>query len=331
MTELWGTLLADGPLRTVTLRHEYAAAPAEVWDAVTSPDRIERWLGPVQMNGDEYILQMWADVPAVSGKVMECAAPQRLVVSWNFRGEPPSEIEVSIEPTAKGSMLTFTQSQVEAIEAGSRGAGWQHYLGELAGVLGEPVEQQDWDSMRASYRTMEAALVAADLGTEPGGWTVSMDRLVDAEPAEVWSALTEPDRIGRWLWPVVEWPDDPARERPLELGDRFVLGDANVEEAKRGFEVLAMDPGRRMVVRWGAIGAEVAFEVEPTADGTVLRLRQSAAPDVVAQGTLRSGPDFAAGWHAVVDMLVLLLQRHDPHEEPADGELWEAAYRVYSA
>lgn len=332
MTELWGTLLADGPLRTVTLQHEYAATPDEVWDAVTSPERIERWLGAVQVNGDDYVLQMRGDVvPAVTGKVVECAAPGRLLVSWNFRGEPASEIELRIEATGQGSLLTFTQSQVEAIEAGSRGAGWQHYLSQLAGVLGEPGELPDWEELRASYRTQEAALVAADLGTEAGGWTVALDRLLDAEPADVWSAITEPDRIGRWLWPVIEWPDDPARERALQAGDRFVLGDANTDETKRGFEVLSMEPGRRMVVRWGAIGAEVTFDVEPVADGTMLRLHQSAAPDVTVNGTLRSGPDFAAGWHAVVDMLVLLLQRHDPHELPQDGELWEAAYRVYSA
>jgi uncharacterized protein YndB with AHSA1/START domain len=329
VTELWGTLLADGPLRTVLLTRDYAAPPEAVWDAVTSPERIARWLGPVQVTGDEYVLQMRPDAPIVTGKIVECTAPQRLLVGWNFRGEPASEVELRVEPTATGSTLTLQQTQVEAIEAGSRGAGWQVYLGRLADALGESVEPQDFDSLKASYRTMEASLVAGAVGTEANGWTVRLERLLDAEPAQVWSALTEPDRIGRWLWPVVEWPDDPARSRALELGDRFVLGDSNAPDGQTVFEVLAMDEGRQMVVSWGDTGAHVTFEVEPTSGGTVLRLRQSPAPEVFAAGRMRSGPDFGAGWHSLVDGLVLLLQRHDPREEPANDELWQAAYAVY--
>jgi hypothetical protein len=48
---------------------------------------------------------------------------------------------------------------------------------------------------------------------------------------------------------------------------------------------------------------------------------------VFGAGRLRSAPDFAAGWHALVDGLVLLL---NGLTVPKPEALWEAAYEVYA-
>ena len=44
-------------------------------------------------------------------------------------------------------------------------------------------------------------------------------------------------------------------------------------------------------------------------------------------GRLRSAPDFAAGWHSLIDQLTLLLSGLTV---PEPDRLWEAAYLVYS-
>lgn len=44
MTE-FGTVRRDGDFGAVRFERVYAASPSELWDAWTSPARIERWLG----------------------------------------------------------------------------------------------------------------------------------------------------------------------------------------------------------------------------------------------------------------------------------------------
>jgi uncharacterized protein YndB with AHSA1/START domain len=147
----------------------------------------------------------------------------------------------------------------------------------------------------------------------------------------VWDALTLPDRIGRWLWPVVEWPDDPARERRVRLGDVMRLGDANVEGGVQELEVLALEPERHLRFSWG--GAAVSIRLQDDEDGTLLTLVQDPIESVMTYeghsgaGRLRSAPDFAAGWHSLIDQLTLLLSGLTV---PEPDRLWEAAYLVYS-
>lgn len=89
------------------------------------------------------------------------------------------------------------------------------------------------------------------------------------EPAdEVWSAITQRERIGRWLAPV---------EGDLQLGGTFQI------EGNAGGTVLACEPTHTFSVSWeyGGHVSYVDVTLEPTDDGTLLRLVHSApsAPD----------------------------------------------------
>lgn len=325
--DIWGRMLADGAHRTVELRRDLAAEPAEVWSALTEPARVARWIGALEVSRPDYVLTFPAGGQA-RGAIEDCDPPHRLRVSWSYDDEPVSELRVALAANGSGCTLTLVHARLAAISGAGYGAGWQDFLGAMASELGFERGTVEEAELVPAYRRLEARLVPATLGRDGDRWTVSLDRLLDAPVAEVWSALTEPDRIGRWLWPVVTWPDDPARERSLRLGDRFVLGDENLPDGQNVMDVLELDPGRRIVFSWGPKGESVGFEVEPTGDGTLLRLRQSATAEVYAAGRMRSGPDFAAGWHSLVDGLALLLQGS---EAPKGSELWDAAYAVYDS
>ncbi|MFT4295571.1 MAG: SRPBCC family protein [Micropruina sp.] len=76
------------PLRVQTLAQSYPAPLADVWDAVTTADRIARWFLPVEgelVLGGRYQLQGNA-----GGTVLECEPPAgasaRFRVSWEFGG-----------------------------------------------------------------------------------------------------------------------------------------------------------------------------------------------------------------------------------------------------
>lgn len=87
----------SGEARTVLLRRTYDAEVADVWDAVTSPERIARWFMPVSGElkvGGRYQLEGNA-----GGEILECVEPERLRVSWLYGPDPGfSEVEVRLTP-----------------------------------------------------------------------------------------------------------------------------------------------------------------------------------------------------------------------------------------
>jgi uncharacterized protein YndB with AHSA1/START domain len=100
---------------------------------------------------------------------------------------------------------------------------------------------------------------------------------VPAEAAEVWEALTEPERLEDWFATEVELDVRPGGRGSFRWG--------NGEE--RSVLVEEVDPERRLTLRWEDDGGEVAFTLEPTVDGTRLVVVESA-PEFTAALELRA-------------------------------------------
>src|SRR4249920_332080 len=81
-----GLISRDGDdVAVLTARRTYPAAMAEVWDAITNPERIPRWFLPVEGDlrvGGRYQLQGNA-----GGTIQRCDPPRELVVTWEFGGQ----------------------------------------------------------------------------------------------------------------------------------------------------------------------------------------------------------------------------------------------------
>lgn len=75
----------DGkPVRAVTLARNYATSVDDLWDAVTNPERLQRWFLPITGDleqGGRYQLQGNA-----GGTIQECDRPQFLSITWEFGG-----------------------------------------------------------------------------------------------------------------------------------------------------------------------------------------------------------------------------------------------------
>ena len=94
-TEMWGVLTPTPDGVTVRFERHYATTPEDLWSSVTEPERLARWLGPLYGDlvvGGRYELRMGDDVEGshqnAAGEVLECDAPRRLVIGWEFPGEP---------------------------------------------------------------------------------------------------------------------------------------------------------------------------------------------------------------------------------------------------
>lgn len=119
---------------------------------------------------------------------------------------------------------------------------------------------------------------------------VLLRRRYEAEVADVWSALTEPDRVRRWFFPL--------------SGDLRVGGDFQLE-GNAGGEILACDAPSYLRLTFGGPTSVVELRLEADGDDTVLELAHAVPLDMAGSGAgaLFVGP----GWDGAFLALGLFL------------------------
>ena len=96
---------------------------------------------------------------------------------------------------------------------------------------------------------------------------IEREIVVPASPAEVWEALTEPERLEEWFATEVELDAQPGGEGVFRWGD----GD------ERRAVVREVDEAERLVLDWDD-GGEVVLELEEVDGGTRLHVIETS-PD----------------------------------------------------
>ncbi|MFC0680927.1 SRPBCC family protein [Lysobacter korlensis] len=164
----------------VTLRQEYGTDAADLWEAVTTADRLRRWFSPV--SGDLRAGGRYQVEGNANGTIETCDAPHSFTATWEFGGAV-TRIAVRVEALGTDrSRLTLEHSGETPREfwdqfgPGATGVGWD--LGMLGLALhletgaDRPAENTAWgesDQAKAfmagsSRRWVEAAIAA---GVEP--------------------------------------------------------------------------------------------------------------------------------------------------------------------
>jgi uncharacterized protein YndB with AHSA1/START domain len=156
-----------------------AAAPDTVWELLTDPHQITRWMGvdaafDLSPGGDYRVEVVPGHV--VTGEFVEVDPPQLLSHTWGWEIDdeavsPGSTIVTyELHPTATGTLLRVTHRCLPDLEsAGSHSRGWGHYLERLTalaagGAPGPDPWVSDLDLMRAELgaRTDHRDLAADD-------------------------------------------------------------------------------------------------------------------------------------------------------------------------
>jgi uncharacterized protein YndB with AHSA1/START domain len=94
---------------------------------------------------------------------------------------------------------------------------------------------------------------------------VEREVVFPADPAEVWEALTEPDRLEEWFATEAELDPVPGGEGVFRWGD----GD------ERRAVVREAEPGERLVLDWEDDG-QVVLELEEVEGGTRLHVVETS-------------------------------------------------------
>ena len=101
---------------SVVLRRVYPADAADVWDAVTDPDRLKRWFFPISgelKEGGAFQLEGNA-----GGDILTCDPPQHLRITF---GGPASVVDLRL--TADGADTTLELEHTVPIAMAGSGAG----------------------------------------------------------------------------------------------------------------------------------------------------------------------------------------------------------------
>jgi uncharacterized protein YndB with AHSA1/START domain len=120
----------------VALSRSYDAPIDDVWDALTTPERIARWFLPV--SGDLRVGGRYQLEGNAGGEILRCEPPELLHVTWVY-GDDSTEVLVRLS-TADGGATRFeiTHTGVDSAKnwaefgPGAVGVGWDSILLGLA-------------------------------------------------------------------------------------------------------------------------------------------------------------------------------------------------------
>lgn len=157
----------DGrPTKIAVARRSYSTDQADLWDAVTNPERIPRWFLPVSGSleiGGRYQLEGNA-----GGVVETCAEPDMFAVTWEF-ASMMSWLQVRLSPGESGTVLELSHEahvdpqMWEQFGPGAVGVGWDLGLLGLQWHIdsGEPVDRAEGEAFPVSPAGVEFVRAAA--------------------------------------------------------------------------------------------------------------------------------------------------------------------------
>ncbi|MEL4506032.1 SRPBCC domain-containing protein [Luteococcus sp. H138] len=159
MTELWGELNRSTGSGTVTLRHCFPADQARLWQAITDPAELGRWMAAVTITGDDYRIDFDPSDPAqqTSGPIEHCDPPTGFTLAWLNAGEDEaSRVTLTLAEGADGTELTLVHSLLPTSQDVGHAAGWEVYLRCLEAHLAG-AELPDWGTSWEVFREAHAA------------------------------------------------------------------------------------------------------------------------------------------------------------------------------
>lgn len=153
--------------RAVTLSRGYDTTVDDLWDAVTSRERIPRWFVPV--SGDLELGGRYQLAGNAGGAVTACERPSRFALTWEFGGDV-SWVDVRVSDDGAGrARLTLTHTarlspHWDEYGPGAAGVGWEMGLLGLALHLADPTAPKPDEEAFAASRDGRAFIAGSSDG-----------------------------------------------------------------------------------------------------------------------------------------------------------------------
>jgi len=159
MTREVRNLERDGqPAKAVIASRVYDTTPADLWDALTRPERIKRWFAPV--SGDLRLGGRYQVEGNAGGTVLLCEPEKTIGLTWEFAGIP-TWVTVTLSPQGAGTRLELEHvahlsPHWEQYGPGAVGLGWDLGFMGLARHLAEPEAEVAAEAVEGWFGSDEA-------------------------------------------------------------------------------------------------------------------------------------------------------------------------------
>ena len=166
------------PATAVTLSRRFAATVDELWDAVTSRERIPRWFLPV--SGDLELGGRYQLEGNAGGVITVCERPSHFALTWEYGGEV-SWVEVRLSADgAGGARLTLTHTTLpsprwDEYGPGAAAVGWEMAFLGVALHLAQPAAPKPDEAAFAASRDGRAIIAGSSAGWERAGVAAGAD------------------------------------------------------------------------------------------------------------------------------------------------------------
>jgi uncharacterized protein YndB with AHSA1/START domain len=154
MTDPFAVFTPTGDTASLHLVREYPTDVADLWNAVSTPERVSRWFARVEGDfalGQEFTLHF--DDGTAQFEVLTCEPPERAQVAWK-RADGASTVTVQVSANGNGSSrLVLEHTGLPIADAPQYGTGWHWHLATLRAHLADTERDAvTWDELAAHYR-----------------------------------------------------------------------------------------------------------------------------------------------------------------------------------
>jgi uncharacterized protein YndB with AHSA1/START domain len=151
-----GRLRADDDRCAVHFERLYDFTPAELWSALTDPERLARWLALAEVvPGAGGSIRLGFEGGATEGRILTWDKPRVLEYEWRFSREDESVVRFELLPQEFGTRLVLDHRRLGRPAGTGYAAGWHAHLDALAGlyVLSDEAWTRRFEELLPEYRT----------------------------------------------------------------------------------------------------------------------------------------------------------------------------------
>jgi uncharacterized protein YndB with AHSA1/START domain len=154
MSDLYGALTRTDDDYAVSFERDYATSRRDLWSSVTEPERVARWLSPIEgdlREGGSFAVHF--DDGDARFTIDTCEAPSTLAVRWHHDGRD-SVVRISCRDLgADRARLTLVHELLSQAQAPEYAGGWHWHLDTFDGVIGDrEADRTDWEDLARHYR-----------------------------------------------------------------------------------------------------------------------------------------------------------------------------------
>ena len=164
--------------RAVTLSRSFDTTVEDLWDAVTSGERIPRWFAPI--SGDLQLGGRYQLEGNAGGTITACESPSHFALTWEFGGGV-SWVEVGVADAGDGkarltlSHIAHLSDHWDQYGPGATGVGWEMGLLGLALHLAQPDAPKPDEAAFAASPDGKAFITGSNEGWEQAAIAAGMD------------------------------------------------------------------------------------------------------------------------------------------------------------